>query len=229
MKNSFDYLNATFTSEISDSTTLAELLASLGETHRLDKTPALKNLREKSSVITATKSCTIFANGYAVYENETGRTVMFLADCKSFTYYFDPLTEREKSYQRQSAKIDDLSNLPWVIAVTIRGDHQIEQNSMNRTGSRKGTIVTEEEEKTDFDNHGPYHYPNPEDEYIRKETLQRNIRKLTSRQKKTWALAGIYGYSQEEIAQMLHISPAAVKYQIEHIAAKNGSRYMNIC
>lgn len=64
---------------------------------------------------------------------------------------------------------------------------------------------------------------------IRKETLQRNIRKLTFKQKKTWALAGIYGYSQEEIAQILHISPAAVRYQIEHIAAKMGTRYMNIC
>lgn len=153
---------------------------------------------------------------------------MFLEDCRSFTYYFDPLTNEEKSYQKQSDRIDDLNNLPWVMAVMIRGDHQIEHNSMNRTGSRKGTTASEEED-TGSGNYGPYHYPNPEDEYIRKETLQRNIRKLTFKQKKTWALAGIYGYSQEEIAQILHISPAAVRYQIEHIAAKMRTRYMNIC
>jgi len=228
MKSKFEKAATTTNSTVSESDTLQELLASLGKIKRLEKTPTPKTLQEKSSIIASADFCTIFSNGYAVYDNGTGRTVMFLEDCRSFTYYFDPLTNEEKSYQKQSDRIDDLNNLPWVMAVMIRGDHQIEHNSMNRTGSRKGTTASEEED-TGSGNYGPYHYPNPEDEYIRKETLQRNIRKLTFKQKKTWALAGIYGYSQEEIAQILHISPAAVRYQIEHIAAKMRTRYMNIC
>ena len=228
MKNTFEKAAATTNSTVSESETLQELLSSLGEIKRLEKTPTPKTLHEKSSIIASADFCTIFSNGYAVYDNGTGRTVMFLEDCRSFTYYFDPLTNEEKSYQKQSDRIDDLNNLPWVMAVMIRGDHQIENNSMNRTGSRKGTTASEEED-TGSGNYGLYHYPNPEDEYIRKETLQRNIRKLTFKQKKTWALAGIYGYSQEEIAQILHISPAAVRYQIEHIATKMDTRYMNIC
>lgn len=45
---------------------------------------------EKINPIAETKdgACKVYANGYAVYRNETGTTVLWLHDCCSYTYWF---------------------------------------------------------------------------------------------------------------------------------------------
>ena len=51
MKNTFEKAAVATNSIVSESDTLQELLASLGEIKRLEKTPTPKTLHEKSSII----------------------------------------------------------------------------------------------------------------------------------------------------------------------------------
>ena len=77
--------------------TLAELIAFIGEVKKAEKTPTPKKLTESGSpVIAEDPGCLVYACGYAVYDNGSGRTVMWLPDCVSFTYYFDEATDAEK-------------------------------------------------------------------------------------------------------------------------------------
>ena len=72
--------------------TLNELIRRLGCKDRLGAAPTAKKLREKGEAVIEEKECTVYSNGYAVYSNGTGRTVVFLGDCGSYTYHFNPLT-----------------------------------------------------------------------------------------------------------------------------------------
>ncbi|MCI6699539.1 MAG: hypothetical protein MR488_10345 [Lachnospiraceae bacterium] len=85
---------------ISTSTTLNELIKRLGQIHKLDKMPTPKALRENETEVAAADGCVVYGNGYAVYDNGVGRTVMFVGDCLSFTYYFDPLNNFGKKVQK---------------------------------------------------------------------------------------------------------------------------------
>ena len=44
--------------------------------------------------------CTLFRNGFAIYQNVTGRTVVWLPYCTSFTFYFNKLRDSEKDTLR---------------------------------------------------------------------------------------------------------------------------------
>ena len=105
MERRNDTRNITVTEE----TTLRELLEMIGAVGRREKTPTARALREKKHedgtvelvrplAETADGDCKVYANGYAVYSNNTGTTVLWLADCCSFTYQFDGLKDKEKDY-----------------------------------------------------------------------------------------------------------------------------------
>jgi hypothetical protein len=51
------------------------------------KMPTPKALFEEDEPIADVSGCILFRNGFAVYRNETGRTVVWLPYCRSFTYY----------------------------------------------------------------------------------------------------------------------------------------------
>ena len=62
---------------ITDNTTLGELLAILGDVTKTGKTPTSKTLREEAGEpIASEERCMVYANGYAVYDNGSGRTVV---------------------------------------------------------------------------------------------------------------------------------------------------------
>ena len=133
--------------EITDKTTLGELLSILNLTSTSRKpssVPTRKKLGEIAGApIAVGDGCEVYSNGWAVYENGTGRTVVWLPSCANFTYHFGELKPYEKEYLKQEDTLDKelLISNSWVLAVTLIGDHRVERNNMNRTGSRLGTRV----------------------------------------------------------------------------------------
>ena len=128
---------------VTDNTTLGELLTLLNLGDKPHETPTPKMLRETAGAPIATEErCTVYANGYAVYDNGSGRTVVWLPSCTSFTYHFDALKDSEKGGEmKETTELPEglLESLPWTVAVSLIGDHRVEANMMNRMGSRTGT------------------------------------------------------------------------------------------
>ncbi len=203
---------------VTEETTLRELLEMIGTVGRAEKTPTARALREKKRedgtveqvqpfAETADGDCKVYANGYAVYSNDTGTTVLWLADCCSFTYQFDGLKDKEKDYiaQRSTVGEDILGSQPWFMAVMLRGRGQNKNISLD--------YVTEEEEAAEW-NPG-YHFESPERALIRKEMLREQLGKLTDRQREVFLLYHQCGYTQQEIAEMLGITQKAVDFRLD--------------
>ena len=211
---------------------LRNLIDTLGPVKKAEKTPTSRKLREEAGEpIITTDSILIYPCGYAVYENESGRTVMWVPGCTSFTYYFDQLSEAEQRYQDQKDTLPEgmLEDLPWEMALTLIGDHRIEANRMNsRMGSRKGTEGLEEvlygdktddaEEAQEKSFRKEYLWredkigESPETIYIRKESREEALAAMTERQREVFLLYYEKGYRQRDIAEMLGISqPNVVK------------------
>lgn len=200
--------------------TLNELIGRLGSTSKLPKIPNTRELRDYAEVVFQTDSYIVYSNGYVVYQNDWGRTVLFLSDCTTYTYHFAPLTANEQVYQTQSERVDSFGNLPWMIGVTVRGDHQIEINGYFREGKHIDADSNEEEENDNRSGCRPYRYPNPEDEYIRKEGWEEKLERLTEKQKQVFILSRVCGYTEEEIAAMLRIRPVSVSSHLIAIRKK---------
>jgi len=211
---------------------LRNLIDTLGPVKKADRTPTSRKLREEAGEpIISTETILIYACGYAVYENESGRTVMWVPDCTNFTYYFGQLKESERKYQNQKDTLPEgmLEELPWEMVLTLIGDHRIEANRMNsRMGSRRGTEGLEKvlygdktddaEEAQEKSFRKEYLWredkigESPETIYIRKETREEALAAMTDRQREVFLLYYEEGYRQREIADMLDISqPNVVK------------------
>ncbi len=138
---------------INAKTTLCELIAMLN-LGKKPKIPTPKALFEQAGdPIARMNDCILFRNGFAIYKNDTGRTVVWLPHCTSFTYYFNKLRDSEKDTLSENYELPEgfLESQPWVVAVTLIGEHRIEHNSMNRTGSRKDTVDLASKDKGDKD------------------------------------------------------------------------------
>ena len=220
---------------ITDRTTLGELLCVLHLTstsRKPCKAPTYKKLHETAGVpVAVCLGCEVFRNGWAVYCNKTGRTVVWLPSCANFTYYFDELKNCEKDYLNQTAEIKEnlLMSKPWVLAVTLIGDHRVEKNNMNRTGSRIGTRVygTIDEEGNENGDIEEIAYSmggkendralgaNPLDVFAEKESFEYLMRCLTEKQREVVVLYYRDGYTQQEIGNMLGISRDSVADRLE--------------
>lgn len=210
-------------------TTLKNLIDTLGPVKKAERTPTSRKLREEAGEpIIATDQFLIYPSGYAVYENESGRTVMWVPDCTTFTYYFDRLTDAEKIYQDQKDTLPEgmLEELPWEMALTLIGDHRIEMNSLNRAGSRTSRADFQNQDDGDKDSdvedaieesfrkefiwRGDHIGENPETIYIRNETREEALADMTDKQREAFLLYYEEGYRQKEIAEMLGVSHQAV-------------------
>jgi len=209
--------------------TLKTLIEALGDVKKAEKTPTSKKLREEAGEpIITTDSILIYPCGYAVYENESGRTVMWVPGCTSFTYYFNKTTDAEKDILPETAMLPEgmLEELPWEMVLTLIGDHRIEANSMNRTASRKNTVdfdvlcygdkdgdVEEAIERTyrkEYEWREDCVGESPETVYLRKEGRKEALRAMTMKQREVFNLYYREGYRQREIAEMLQIGQRAV-------------------
>ena len=219
---------------INNETTLNELLGSLGNVMRAVKTPTPKELSETGGAVVAkADGCMAYSCGYAVYDNGSGRTVMWLPDCISFTYYFDESSDAEKGILPDKDTLPEglLESLPWVTVVTLIGEHHIESNSMNRTSSRTGTKDYDSDDLGDKDGDAEaamektyereYAWredrigESPETIFIRKETRREMLESLTEKQREVFLLYYYDGLKQREIAERLGISRGSVNDRLE--------------
>ena len=209
---------------ITENTTLGELIAIIGPVTRAEKTPTSRKLREAAGEpIAESDGILVYSNGYGVYDNGSGRTVVWIPSCVSFTYYFDKMKESEKGEEiKEHIDLPEgfLESQPWVLALTLIGDHRVEQNSMNRRqGGRKGTKDYNADDNGDKDGdaeeavedsyENEYNWredrigEDPETIYIRKETRREMLESMTDKQREVFILYYYYGYKQQEIADML--------------------------
>ncbi|OPZ19487.1 MAG: RNA polymerase sigma factor [Firmicutes bacterium ADurb.BinA205] len=222
------------TMTITEKTTLGELLALLNLAEKSGKTPTPRELFETAGdPIAETNDCTLFSNGFAIYQNITGRTVVWLPYCKNFTFYFTKLRDSEKDTFRESYELPDgfLSSQPWILAVTLIGDHRIEANSMNRTGSRKDTTDYDSASNGDKDGDAeqaladPYRRAfnwydgrmgeNPQDAVERRETREEMLADMTDKQREAFIMYYRDCMTLEEIAAVLGINHRAVGFRLD--------------
>ena len=219
---------------INNETTLNELLNSLGNVTRAEKTPTPKKLSETGGAVVAkAEGCMAYSCGYAVYDNGSGRTVMWLPDCTSFTYHFDESSDAEKGVLPDKETLPEglLETLPWITVVTLIGEHRIESNSMNRTSSRTGTKDYDSDDNGDKDGDAEAAMEktyekayvwredrigeSPETIFIRKETRREMLESLTEKQREVFLLYYYDGLKQREIAERLGISRDSVNDRLE--------------
>ena len=217
---------------ITENTTLGELLKLLNLGEKPHEIPTPKKLRENAgkpiafypvpeSASVENVECTVYSNGFAVYDNGSGRTVIWLPDCTSFTYVFARPKSSEDGKIPYKKQISDemLESLSWFMAVMLIGDHRVENNLMNRKSSRKGAkdydtddygdkcgeaeeAVEEEYRDEFFWNEGRFG-ENPLDALIRKERNAAMLAAMTDKQREVFLLYYKEGYTQQQIADML--------------------------
>jgi len=231
---------------ITENTTLGELIDLLGPVTRAAKTPTSRKLREEAGEpIAESDGILVYSNGYGVYDNGSGRTVVWIPSCVSFTYYFDKMKESEKGGEiKEHIDLPEgfLESQPWVLALTLVGDHRVEQNSMNRRqGGRKGTKDYNADDNGDKDGDAEEavedSYRNeytwredqigedPETIYIRKETRQEALDSMTEKQRQVFILYFHYGYNQYEIADLMGITQVGVKHHLDGATKKVKKNY----
>lgn len=220
--------------DITAKTTLGELLAMLNLGDK-PKVPTPKMLFETAGEpIADMNSCTLFRNGFAIYKNCTGRTVVWLPYCKSFTYYFDKLKDSEKDTLKETTVLPEgyLESQPWIIAVTLIGEHRIEYNSMNRTGSRKDTVDLASKDKNDKDDAiekaiaDPYRRAfnwydghmgeNPQDAVERRETREEMLAAMTDKQREVFITYYRDGMTMEQVGSVFGITKPAVYVRLNN-------------
>ena len=231
----------TMNTQITATTTLDELLTML-DLGEKPKMPTPKALFEEDEPIADMSDCTLFRNGFAVYKNGTGRTVVWLPYCSSFTYYFNKLRDSEKDTFKETCELPDgfLAAQPWILAVTLIGDHRIEANSMNRTGSRKDTTDYDSADNGDKDGDmelaiaDPFRRAfnwydgrmgeNPQDAVERRETREEMLTAMTDKQREAFVMYYRDGMTQEEIAEIVGVSRDSVNDRLEG-ALKKAKKY----
>ena len=230
---------------ITENTTLGELLKLLNLGEKPQEIPTPRKLRDNAgkpvacypvsdiSSAIADIFCTVYSNGFAVYDNGSGRTVLWLPDCKSFTYVFTrPKASEEGALPYKEQISDDmLESLTWFTAVMLIGDHRIENNLMNRRSSRKGAKDYDTDDRGDkcgeaeevvenryrgmfLWNDGRFG-EDPLDALIRAERNKEMLDSMTDKQREVFLLYYKDGYTQQQIADMLGLSQKAVDYRLD--------------
>ena len=229
---------------ITAKTTLADLLAMLDLPDEKPPVPTPRELFETAGEpIANMNDCILFNNGFVIYQNITGRTVVWLPYCTSFTYYFNKLRDSEKDTLRETFELPEgfLETQPWVIAVTLIGDHRIEANSMNRTGSRKDTVDLSSKDNGDKDGameeiiadpfrrafnwYDGHMGENPQDAVERRETREEMLAAMTDKQREVFIMYYRDGMTQDQIAEAIGISQKGVDYRLDG-ALKHARKYV---
>ena len=237
-------ITPTDTNEINftESTTLGELLKLLNLGEKPHEIPTPKKLRENAgepiafypmsgSMPVENVKCTVYSNGFAVYDNGSGRTVLWLPDCTSFTYIFAKPKASEEGMMPYKEEIPDemLESLSWFTAVTLIGDHRVENNLMNRKSGRSMSVNYDaydydDKQYADYDVKDPYRGAffwndgrfgeNPLDALIREERNREILAAMTDKQREVFLLYYKDGYTQQQIADMLGLTKQSVSERL---------------
>ena len=166
--------------------------------------------------------CEAFVNGYAIYDNGSRKTVLWIPDCGSATYNFTKLRDNEKQYQveKDTVGLDVFGPAPWYIAMTVAGENSIERNlehprsigTMSDSGAQDSFEVKAASRWI-----GGTHFDNPEEAYIKKEAREERRALLTEKQREAYDLHFEEGISQREIGRMLGINHRAVGFRLKKV------------
>lgn len=210
--------------KITANTTLGELISLLNGTTRAAKSPTPRYLRENIEVLAEAENCTLYANGYALYDNGDNRTVIWIPSCLTFQYHF----------LGGPKKLPDgtLEKLLWHVAITLIGEHRIEDNIMNtRQGGRLGSRDFTTDDLGDhsrgaedaYENYYRNAYiwresyigENPESIFIREESRREILALMTVKQRVAFILYYRDGLNQREISEELGISRNSVRDRLD--------------
>lgn len=164
--------------------------------------------------------CDVYENGYAVFDDGDRRTVVWVPDCGSITFYFTPLRENEKEYlkQKETVEEDVTGPAPWYVAVSVAGMDSITRNLEHpkSKGNSSASESDDEDVKPDYVWHCGGHVETPEEALIRKENEMERRAMLTSKQKEVYDLYNM-GYTHEQIGSMLGIDRTAVTHRLKGV------------
>jgi RNA polymerase sigma factor (sigma-70 family) len=169
--------------------------------------------------------CEVFANGYAIYDNGARKTVLWVPNCGSVTYFFAKLRDNEKAYQRETDFVgeDVLGPAPWYVALTIAGEDAIERNYAHPKSEAASSDLEVkedwEQESAERWSAGAF-FESPEEAYIRKENAEARLSALNKDQRIVYSLYFLQGFTQKEIGMMLGISESSVSRRISTIKKK---------
>ncbi len=170
-------------------------------------------------------TCEVFSNGYAIYDNGDRKTVLWVPDCSSFTYYFGQLRGNEKQYMMEKDELteDILGALPWYNALMLAGENQIEHNLDHPKSAGTDNDSDEPEEwevKHAFRWAGGTHSDSPEEACLKKEEAEERRKVLTDKQREVYILYYEKGYNQCEIADRLGITQQSVSDRLDGVVKK---------
>lgn len=169
-------------------------------------------------------SIEVFANGYSVYDNGDRKTVLWVPDCGSTTYFFGQLRENEKLYQDQKSEIgeDILGPAPWYNALVIAGENSIERNLEHPKsfGTRSDEDEDEWEEKANYRWVSCTHFDSPEEALLKKEQAEQiKVQVDVALSKKQHDAVRAYYFddlTQEEAADVLGISQSSFNERLSN-------------
>lgn len=191
--------------------------------------------------------CEVYDCGYALFDNGDRKTVLWVPEAIHAAQYYCPLTYDERYRQERADDYDfgedpdrwavaegtafeedrldaeQLGEMPWYLAVVIAGENSIERNLAHPRTARTVSDAVRMEESEGNRSYcwccGSY-FPNPEDEYIRKETEAERRAALTDKQWEVYEMYYEDHLTQREIAEQLGISQKAVDCRLEGIEKK---------
>lgn len=200
------------------------------------KTPTRLKLTTSEEPLVQIHGSTLYASGYALYENGLGRhSVVWLPYCVNFTYYFNKLRDAEKDYLRERSEVSDkaLMETSWATIAALFGEERITQ-SMNRgfgnaDPSADGDSIDEENEDEpeaeDMEGRNFVWYDetlgvDPLDAVIRRENREEMLAAMTDKQREVFLLYHKYGWTQQQIADKLGISKMSVCERLKQAKSK---------
>lgn len=224
--------------EITDKTTLCELLITLGlepGQKRKGKTPTRAKLIASAEPFVKMCNITLYNSGFALYENGIGRhSVVWLPYCVNFTYYFNKLRDAEKDYLKERAEVPDkaLMETSWATIVALFGEECITQ-SMNRGFCNAEAAEDDNEsdqkayEPGDEDMEGKNFVwddetlgVNPLDAVIRRENREEMLAAMTDKQREVFILYHKYNWTQQQIACYLCVDQTTVRDRLRYASKK---------
>ena len=166
----------------------------------------------------------VYTNGYAVYDNGDRRTVVWVPECGSTTYYFTPLRSNEMEYLTQKESLDEdvFGQLPWYHALMVAGEDSIERNLEHPKSVGTTSIADKPEEweaREDYRWNCGAHFDSPEEAYLKKEAAEERRRALTEKQKKAYIMYYEEGMTMEKIAAIEGVDWTTIKERLR--AARN--------
>ena len=225
---------------ITDKTTLRDLLTILGfeqKQKKQGKTPTRAKLMNADGLpLAKMDGCTLYETGYVLYENGYGRhSVVWLPYCVNYTYYFNKLRDAEKEYLKETDDVpnETLVSLPWTTTVSLFGEERITQHMNRGLGNADvAEKLNDEDENTDNEEEDEdceglnFSWGDetlgvdPLDAVIRKETREMMLAEMTPKQREVFVLKYKWGYTQEEISNIVGVSRTTVRERLRYAAEK---------